>query len=628
MPNIKNIITFLLDKLPFRSKNQKAEAFALSNSTKTNGQSNLRQNLEKWYQESSWPTRHQWQQFFKILTKKERYYFISFLVLIFISVAILAHAWYLNSTKIIPAAGGTYTEAAIGSPHYINPVLAAANDTDRDVSSLIFSSLIKHDDGKNIVFDLAEKYSISQDKKSYDVSLRKNIKWQDNKPLTADDIVYTVNVIKNPDYRSPLRTSLQGVDIEKVDDLTVRFTLKNPYSPFIDNLNFGILPKHIWENIPSSSFSLSENNLKPIGSGPYKFKSLQKDETGAIKTLELTAFSDYYAGRPYLDNITLKFFKDEDSAIVALNSGSSDGISYISANNIAKLKTSFVLNEFNLSRYFAVFFNSEQNKDLADKNVRQALADGTNKKEIIDKILPGQAISANSPLPDFILSSDSAKLDMYPDSFDPEKAKNELDAAGWKIPVATSTNQALLGTNQIRQKTIDNQNTSLEISILTVNLPELVDVANVIKAQWETLSIKVNLDVQSVADIQDRIRNRDYQTLLFGQILGANPDPFAFWHSSQKKDPGLNLSQYENSEVDKLLEQARQETDINIRIQEYNRFQKIVVQDVPAVFLYTPLYIFPTKDNIKGIDTSNAHLPQDRFMAINKWYIKTTRGWK
>ncbi len=164
-----------------------------------------------------------------------------------------------------------------------------------------------------------------------------------------------------------MRTSLQGVDIEKVDDLTIRFILKNPYSPFIDNLNFGILPKHIWENIPSASFSLNENNLKPIGSGPYKFKSLQKDETGAIKTLELTAFSDYYAGRPYLDNITLKFFKDEDSAIAAFNNGSADGISYISANKAANLKGNFILNDFNLSRYFAVFFNTDQNKALEDK---------------------------------------------------------------------------------------------------------------------------------------------------------------------------------------------------------------------------------------------------------------------
>ncbi len=621
MPIIKNIINFLLDKLPFRSKNQSAEDLDLSNSTKINGQSGLRQDLEKWYQESSWPNKHQWKQFFKILTKKERYYFIGCLVLILISVAILARSWYLNNTKIIPASGGTYTEAAIGSPHYINPVLAAANDTDRDVSSLIFSSLIKHDDGKNIIFDLAEKYSISQDKKSYDITLKKNTKWQDGKPLTADDVVYTVNVIKNPDYRSPLRTSLQGVDIEKVNDLTIRFILKNPYSPFIDNLNFGILPKHIWENIPSASFSLNENNLKPIGSGPYKFKSLQKDETGAVKTLELTAFSDYYAGRPYLDNITLKFFKDEDSAIAAFDSGSTDGISYISANKAANLKGNFILNEFNLSRYFAVFFNTDQNKALADKNVRQALADGTNKKEIIDKILPGQAQPANSPLPDFILSSSSIKLDKYPDSFDAEKAKSELDATGWKMPAATST-------EQFRQKTIDSKNTPLEISILTVNLPELVDVANLLKTQWEALGVRVNLDIQSIADIQDRIRNRDYQTLLFGQILGANPDPFAFWHSSQKKDPGLNLSQYDNSEVDNLLEQARQETNVDIRIQEYNRFQKLVVQDVPAVFLYTPLYIFPTKNNIKGIDNSNAHLPQDRFMTINKWYIKTTRGWK
>jgi peptide/nickel transport system substrate-binding protein len=573
------------------------------------------------WRELVWPERKQWKLFFKVLTKNEKIFLSACILLILISSAVIGRAWYLNNTKIGPAPGGIYTEAAIGSPRYINPVLATTNDVDRDLSTILFSSLMRRVSSENIAPDLAENYLISDDKKTYDFKLRENVLWHDNVPLTADDIIYTVNVIQDSQYRSPLRNNLQGVEVEKTGDFTIRFTLKNPYDPFLDNLTFGILPKHIWENTPAANFSLSENNLKPIGSGPYKFVKTQKDGDGAIKSIELQSFSNYFSDKAPIKTINMQFYKDESSAIAEFNAGAVDGISYVSPVNLEKLKDTASLVKFNMPRYFAVFFNTNENKALADKNVRQALQSATDKQQIINDAEAGQAVAVNSPVPGFIFGENSSKLNEISGDFDLEKSKSILDAGGWQLNYASST-------PTVRQKNIDGQDILLEITVTTVNWPELISVATLLKTNWEKLGAVVNIDVKSVADIQGNIKERQYQALLFGQILSPNPDPFSFWHSSQIKDPGLNLAQYNNKNADKLLENIRQESNPDIKMQEYNQFQDLIAQDIPAIFLYSPLYIFPVNGKIKGINLTGNHLPQDRFAQINKWYINTKRAWK
>lgn len=562
-----------------------------------------------------WPNKFQWKQFFKILGKTEKYSFWIFIILIAFSLFLISRGWYLFHTEIGPSSGGSYTEAAIGSPRYLNPILSSTNDVDRDISSIIFSGLLKYDYNGKLIGDLAEKYTISDDKKTYNFFLRGGVKWHDGNDFTADDVIFTVQTIQNPEYRSSLRASLQGVEAEKISSQEISFTLKNPYSPFLDNLTFGILPKHIWENIPAVSFSLSENNLNPIGTGPYKISGEQKDSAGAIKEIKLAPFANYYFGKPYLDSIIFKFFKDEESALIAYGNGSTQSISYISAKNLPELRASSNIHKINLPRYFAVFFNQSENKALTDKNVHQAMSLAADKQEIVSKTISGQATAIDSPIPEFIWNEQMPPIE---NKFNLDQAKALLDSSGWTVNATTT----------LREKIIDKQPVLLEISLLTVNWPELIDVANALKFNWEKIGIKINIDIKSVAEIQELIKARQYQSLLFGQILGADPDPFAFWHSSQKKDPGLNLALYENKDADKLLEEIRTESNPDILMKKYAQFNKIVNQDLPALFLYSPIYIFPTDSKIKGIDIENIHLPCERFSQINKWYIKTKRVWK
>lgn len=565
----------------------------------------------------AWPNKYQWKKFFTFLSKQEKYVFGILCFLFFISSFIVIRVWYLNNTELGPSYGGEYIEAAIGTPRYINPILSSTNDADRDLVTIIFSSLLKYDGNGQLIPDLAEKYSVSDDKKTYEIFLKRDVKWHDGKNLSADDVIFTIQVIQNPEYRSPLRANLQGVEAIKVDDYTVKFALKNSYSPFLDNLTFGILPKHVWENVPAVSFGLSEKNLSPIGSGPYKFERLAKDSSGAVKSAELSAFKDYYAGRPYIDSLLINFYKDENSALTALTSGNAQGISYLSAGKTAKLSSIFKLNSVTLPRCFAVFFNQEANKILSDRNVRQALDLAVDKQKIVNDLIFGQAAVIDSSLPEFIWNTEAPKVEPQ---FNLQKAKSILDSSSWLI---TST------TTPSREKNIDNKPTPFEISLLTVNWPELVDVANALKSDWENMGgVKINIEIKSVAEIQERIKARQYEMLLFGQILGASPDPFSFWHSSQIKDPGLNLSLYNNKDADKILESIRQEYSQNAKIQKYIQLNNIVKQDIPAIFLYSPTYIFPTNKSIKGIDIGKIHLPSERFLQVNKWYIETERKWK
>ncbi|KKT76723.1 MAG: hypothetical protein UW72_C0002G0025 [Parcubacteria group bacterium GW2011_GWF2_44_7] len=527
----------------------------------------------------------------------------------------LGARFYLNHSRIEPARGGTYTEGFIGSPRFLNPTLSQLKDADRDLCALIFSGLLKYNGQGELVSDLAQEYKIGDNGKIYDVILKDNLKWHDGKDLTIDDVIFTLQIIQNPEYKSPLRLNWQGVEFEKIDEKTIRFKIKNAYSPFPHNLNFGILPKHLWESISPAAFALTELNLKPIGSGPYKFSKLQKDKDGNIKNAELISFDKYYGNRANIDKIIFQFYSSEELALNALKNGEITGINSISSGQAKNIKTdfpSFNIYSLQLPRYFAIFFNESQNAILTDKNIRQALAYATNKKEMIENILSGYGQEINSSfLPGMTGYSDQIKK--Y--DFNLDQAKNLLDAAGWK----DADNDGFLEKND--QK--------LEITLTTADWPELAQTAQLIKSQWEKIGFRVNLEIKEIGKIQnDIIRPRQYQALLFGQTLSIEPDPFSFWHSSQKKDPGLNLSLYENRDADKLLEEARQSLDNNERAQKYQQLSSLLAEDLPTIFLFSLDYLFGVNNGIKGINYQGINITSARFGDVNHWYIKAQRKWQ
>lgn len=506
--------------------------------------------------------------------------------------------YYSAQTHLVPAVGGVYREGMVGGPRYLNPVLAPLNEVDRDISRLLFRGLMKSDADGNIVPDLAANVIESADHKTYDFTLAPGLTWQDGQPLTADDVVFTIHTIQNQNYQSPLKAAWDGVNVEKTEERTARFTLLDPYAGFLENTTVGIMPEHIWQNIAPAGFALAEFNLKPIASGPYRFDTIEKTAAGAIRTMTLVT-NERAAAKPYIPTLVLRFYPDEASLIAAFQDNSIDGLNYVPIDKLADAGAlkDIALYRFELPRYFAVFFNT-QDDALKNLKLREALTLAVNRQKIISDALRGEASAVNSPIPPAALFHTDQNIPRR--GYNPEAAKAEI--AGLKL-----------------KKTP-------EITLITLNDGPLERIANLIKADWEAVGVKTTVNVLEPLNLkEDAIRQRNYQALLFGQALRRNPDPFSFWHSSQAKDPGLNISQYKNIQVDRLLADARQTFDVSLRTAKYAEFQALVTSDVPAVFLYSPLYLYAVRTNVKGIGVNHASAPEDRFANVSDWYIKTKR---
>lgn len=580
------------------------------------------------------PTKSQLRHLPKVLSRKERFLILVLSLIALVSLVAIPISAYYHFTKPAPNFGGSLTEGLVGTPKHINPLLAQSNDADKDLSSLVYAGLVKYDGQGKTENDLAESYQVSDDGLTYTFKLREGLLWHDGKALTAKDVVFTILTAQNADYGSSQRILWQGIDAAETDNRTVVFKLKNKYAQFLGNATLGILPKHIWENIKPASFGLSEFNLKPVGSGPYKFSKIRRNTFGNIKSFELATFDRYHAGKPYISKLTFKFYPSETDLIGAYNNGEVEGLGSISAQNLNSIRFlgQLRVKKLNLPRYFAVFFNQNRSKQLADKNVRLSLNYAIDKKKMLDEILSGNGMTVDSPMmPGIIDVPDS--ITKY--KFDAELADKTLEDAGWKYPNTTEAqNETENGKEKVREKAPPvpknkkekpGEPTKLEIRLTTSDWPELVAVANEIKKQWGKVGARVLVETLPLPELQQAIKDRDYEILLFGEVLALDPDPFSFWHSSQKRDPGLNLALYDNKDADKLLEDARQTLDRSARMSKYDDFQKIIAKDVPAIFLYSPDYLYAQPAKIKGNDTTLISMPSDRFDNVGRWYIETKR---
>jgi peptide/nickel transport system substrate-binding protein len=555
------------------------------------------------------PKFSQWRQLPGLLTQKERLLVLGALALFLISGFFLARQ-LLNTQRVeVPAIGGTYTEGLIGSPQLINPLYASTSDVDSDLSRLVYSGLMRFDANEGLQMDLAESYEISDDLLSYTFALRQDANWHDGDPVRAEDVVFTFAAMQNMEYRSPLEVSFANILVEQVDEYTVRFTLDEAYSPFLSLLTTGILPSHIWEDIRPVNAAIAELNLKPIGSGPYQFEKFVRETDGTIRSYTLVRNPDYYLGDTFIEEITFKFYPDVPSAVEALRNNNVEGIAYLPMEEIADFEndhsTSLIFPS--LWQYTAAFYNQDNSSILADDVVREALSAATNKELVINAALSG----FGSPIESFILPGMIGEHDtLNVTGFDQAHAMELLDAEGWTLEEGATIRSS--------------GDTPLQITITALATTELIQTAEELQRQWLEVGIDVSIEAVSSADLQNVVlKNRDYEILLSGELYGIEPDPYAFWHSSQTTAPGLNLADFSSGTADTLIEDGRNTTDVEVRAAAYRELQELVIAERAALFLYQPSYTYAQGSKINHEGISQIIIPADRFANIHEWYIRS-----
>jgi peptide/nickel transport system substrate-binding protein len=523
--------------------------------------------------------------------------------------------WFQQSYLVKAAdPGGTYAEASLGPIDTLNP-LYAASSAEVAASHLLFSSLYTYDKSGHLSGDLAEDIQVDPNGTLYTVKLRSDVSWHDGTLLTAKDVAFTVNLIKNPETRSPLRVNWQEVTVRALDDRTVQFQLPATYAAFPYALTFAVLPQHILKGIAPGAIRENTFSRDPVGSGPFSFKLLQTaDVSTGHKVVHMTAFEDYYKGTPKLNRFEVHAYTRQDDIMHALKTGevsaaadvSSDGAEHINKHNYHA--TSHPVN----SGVYTLF--NVTNPILKDPVVRQALQQGTD-TQAIRKNLPGNTPNLDLPFVNGQLTGGDVPQAA---PFNIKNAEALLDSAGWKL------------AGSVRQK--DAQKLTLKIT--TTKNDEYEKVLELIAGQWRRLGVSVTTEVidttnPSVNFVQDTLQRRNYDVLLYELLIGADPDVYAYWHSSQGGVAGYNFSNYNNQTADTALASARSSLSPELRNAKYKTFARQWLKDVPAIGLYQPVAQYVSSNHSRSItDTTKLVSASDRYADILYWSVNEKSVYK
>lgn len=517
-----------------------------------------------------------------------------------------------NSTPE-PEKGGSYTEALIGSLQRLNPLLDFASPVDRDVNRLLYSRLLDFDSRGLPQLELANAWNVSKDGTVYNVELRANVKWHDGRPLTADDVAYTIGLMRQGGAYIPadLQSFWKEVEVRVMNETNIQFRLPEAFAPFPDYLSFGILPKHIYgDNATPDDIANTEKNLSPVGSGPYKFDRLIV-ENQKITGVALSIFGDYYGAKPFIEQIIFRYYPDATSAFKAYQDGIVQGIGQVTADILPSVLADPQLAVYStrLPELAIVLFNEKdaQATFLQDPAVRRALMFGLNRQAIVNRVLNGQAITADGPVfpGTWAYYEGNESFD-----YDAGQAKSMLKAAGY-----TPTSDT--------DPTLKKGNVTLNFELIHPDDAVSTAVAQAIQKDWDALGVKVQLTPLPYQKIMsENLEPRTYQaalvTMNFSQT--PDPDPYPFWDQAQATG-GQNYTQWDNRMASEYLEQARTTTDLAERIKLYRNFQVLFSQEMPAIPLYYPIYSYAVDRQVQGVRLGPLYDTSDRFSNVVEWYL-------
>jgi len=516
-----------------------------------------------------------------------------------------------------PEQGGVYTEGLVGSLGRLNPLLDWNNSADRSVDRLLFTGLVRFDEHGLPQADLAEAWGVAQDGTVYNFSIRQNAVWHDGTPVTSDDVLFTIDRMKSAGslYPQDIKDLWGKIDVTKLSDKVLKFTLPEPFVPFMDYLTFGVLPKHLLESVPPEQMPDAEFNIKPVGTGPYRFDHLIVDN-GQITGVVLTASETYYRTAPFIEQVVFRYYETSADAMDAYQQGDVLSVSQITVDVLGT-----ALEEPNLSVYtsrlpqisFVLFnLNNSEVPFLQDAKLRRALMLGINRPYMVNRFLQGQAVIADGP----ILPSSWAYHDGIEHfEYDPDQAISILKAEGYVIPAEGGDVRAKEGT-------------PLSFTLLHPDDEIHTKIAETIREEWAAIGVGVQLQAAPYDKLAtDFLASRKYQAALVDLNLARtpDPDPYPFWHQAEATG-GQNYSQWDNRAASEYLEQARVTADYTLRTRLYRNFQVVFSKELPALPLFAPVYSYGVDSQVQGVQVAPLYDPSDRLATFTSWYLLTRRA--
>lgn len=533
---------------------------------------------------------------------------ITLLVVIVASLSWTSRLFYIDHTRQVPGHGGILKQGVIGQPKTINPVLATTYP-DLLLTRTVFSGLYTYDEQGEITPDLAAGFpTISNDGKTYTIVLKPNLTWHDGKTVTAQDIAFTIGKIQDQTINSPLRGLWLSTTTKVINDQTISFTTKEESGPFIHNLTVGLLPEHIWHGVAPENFATSGLNMTPLGNGPYAIRQVENTPAKKVSKITLDSFANY-PRPPFLDGITITFYENQDEANRAFSGQEINAVGVPLTETFPDTPSNLQTKvRIQVPQYQALFLNTNKGA-LTDPKVREALLSALNPTDIThaawsDRVL----VVGGIPLGENDLTTTP------PQSVDIAKADTLLTAAGWKKTISG-----------IRTK----GRTELTVVLVAPNTPPFTTASTLVQTAWAQLGVKVIVTTTDTTQlINDYVRPRKFDALLFSEKTNADPDPFAFWHSSQIKNPGLNVSGLAVPQIDKLITDARTTTDTSTRDVLYEQLAQLIATQHAALYLNQSLYSYITDPGLKGVQVTRTPDPSWLLSLSPSWYTKTTRVWK
>ena len=549
------------------------------------------------------------------LIKKLRW---QILIIVLALIVIAVVLWGQQAEPVLveapePTGGGIYKEGVVGSLIRLNPLLAVFNPPDQDPSRLLFSGLIHFDSTGLPQPDLSSSWGISRNGEVYNLLLRTDALWHDGEPVTSDDVVFTVSLLKNSEFPSQedLAAFWKEIEVEALDEHTLQFRLPEAFAPFLDYLDFGILPVHLLGDLSAQEIVDSPFNLQPVGSGPFQFERLLVMDN-QITGVALKKNPDYYGDTVFFDQVEFIYFPDSLSAWEAYRAGDILGIGEITLEILKEALEDQSINLYtsrmpqmslilmNLDNPEVVFFQEVE--------MRRALLQGINRQYLVDHINQGQAIIADGPIfpKTWAYYEGLSRYD-----YDREAAIKKIRNLGYTYPAeggAARTNE---------------EGDRLAFTMIYPEDEKHTLIAQSIQENWAVLGIDVSLQALPYEElISDRLENRSYEVALVDLNLTSmpDPDPYPFWHQTQTTG-GQNYSIWNDRQASEYLEQARIILDFAERQRLYKNFQVRFFDQLPALPLYYPVYTYGVSSDVKGVRIGPTFELADRLDTISDWYF-------